>query len=101
MLGFSACVPTDLPGKRDRPLRPPGWSVHTWGRRQMTHCVSRQSYSAAELTSSDNKWRERERDENDSGPDRPEMHQKSRKRAEKQPGWAPPGNQWQLVVKAK
>lgn len=37
MFHFLHCVPTDLPGKPDRPLRPPGWSAHTWDRRQTTH----------------------------------------------------------------
>lgn len=39
MFGFLLCVPADLPGTLDRPLRPPGWSVQGSDRGQMTQFV--------------------------------------------------------------
>lgn len=48
----SRCVPTGLPGKPGRPLRPPGWSVQVVKRQsgKTTRFVSHQENSAKDFT---------------------------------------------------
>lgn len=54
------CAYRHLPGKRGRPLHPPGWSVRRRGRGQTAHFVFRQS---SQMYSIINKEMEEKREE--------------------------------------